>query len=364
MRRKVFLACLMLSWPTYSMAGGVERSAQSAQILFEQGMYFELEYSYFHPDVSGSVRGGQVESGNMVNSHDGFDLGGKASLVEGVLDGALVYDHPIGADIHYPGEYTLYPLAGTTASIDSEAVTLMLRYHLPMQFSLIGGPRAVRTSGDADIARVASYSMHTSTELDLGYLVGVAWEYPELNARAILSYNSEVEHEFTAREYSSLVPSSLDTEFSTTLPQSVNFEFRCGIATDLALFGSIRWVDWSAFDVAPSHWVGTLGQYPLVEYTDDTVTYTLGLGYQFTESWGGAVILGYEDPSGERVGNLGPMDGITSGALALKYTYNIFSVTAACKYVDIGDATTHAPISGYFDDNSGWGGSLKLSFSL
>jgi len=40
------------------------------------------------------------------------------------------------------------------------------------------------------------------------------------------------------------------TEIKT--PQSVNLEFQTGIAKVTLLFGSVRWVDWTAFNIFPA----------------------------------------------------------------------------------------------------------------
>jgi long-chain fatty acid transport protein len=354
---------LVLLWCTTVWAGGVERSTQSTAILFEQGRYVELGYTFFNPEVSGSMADGRVESGDMVKSRQTFTLAYKQDLFDETLDLALVLDEPVGANVHYPEAEGSYPLAGTTAAIDSNALTALFRCHLPEHVSLIGGGRGVRSSGDAGVPVVAGYSMHTSTETDFGYVLGLAWEYPAYHMRVNLTYNSELTHDFTAREQSALLPGGMNTEFSTTLPQSVNLELQSGVAPDTVLFGSIRWVDWTAFEVAPSHWQ-MMGQSPLVFYANDSVTYTLGLGHRLNETWTGAVVVGYEEHFGDWVANLCPMDGMLSASWALGYTVDRMTITSTLSYVDIGDATTDPPISARFTDNSGWGGGIRLGVAF
>lgn len=357
MRRVMMMAGALALGAGTATAGGIERSNQSVGILFEQGNYAELNFGAFSPDVSGTVAGGLVSSGDMGLGYGTLSLGYKRALTD-KLDMAIILDQPVGADLNYSPANAPYPLAGSRASIDSTGITALLRYKLPNNFSVHGGVRAVRTSGEVALFNGA-YTMDTSTETDFGYVLGVAWEKPEIAARVALTYSSAITHAFDANE--NVVP--VPTAFETEIPQSVNLEFQTGIAADTLLFGSIRWVDWTAFDISPVGYVGGFGS-PLVKYDNDVITYTLGLGRKFNETWSGAVILGYEKHEGTTTGNLGPHDGMKSIALAATYTKDNIKVTGGLRYVDIGDATTNPPVSGAFSGNSGWGAGLRVGFSF
>lgn len=349
---------------TAATAGGIERSSQSVAILFEEGNYAEFNLGGFRPKVTGSVGGGLVSSGDMAGDFGTYSFGYKRALSD-KLDFALVLDNAIGANVHYPLG-TGYPIAGSTATISNAEITAMLRYKLPENFSLIGGLRALRTSGKVNLPAVAGYTMESSTETDLGYLVGVAWEKPEIAARVALTYNSKVDHGFTYHESSLFTGGMvLDTVETVTVPESVNLEFQTGIAANTLVFGSVRWVHWSQFDITPSHYSTGLGQGSLVNYTENTTTYSLGLGRKFNDKWSGAAILGYEKHTGTPTGNLGPTDGFRSIALAATYqaTDNV-KITGAVRYVEIGNATTNPPISGAFTNNSGLGAGVRVGIKF
>ncbi len=336
-------------------AGGVERSTQSVAILFEQGSYAELSFGYFEPDVSGTVGGGAVSSGDMSPDYFTFSLGYKQALTEDI-DIAIILDQPIGADVDYPVG-TGYPLAGTTADLEANALTALLRYKLPNNFSLIGGLRAQQVKGVVSIPFVGGYTLETNRDLEYGYVLGVAWEKPEIAARVALTYNSAITHDLDSTE------GGVDTGgFETEVPQSVNLEFQTGIAADTLLFGSIRWVEWSAFDISPPAYSASFGS--LVSYDSDRITYNLGLGRRFNDTWSGAVTVGYEDSNGDLTGNLGPTDGFTSVGLAATYTQGPMKVTGGIRYVDIGGATTNPPVGGVFEDNSGFGFGFRVGYSF
>ena len=368
MKKILMTASALALGATAATAGGIERSSQSVGILFEKGNYVELNFGGFSPDVNGvSPLSAGNASGDMTGGFGTYSLGYKRALNE-KIDFALVLENAIGANVGYPVA-SRYPLRGTTAQVDNMSLTAMMRYKMPQNFSVIGGLRALRTSGEVSLPAVNNYRMSSSTETDLGYLVGVAWEKPEIAARVALTYNSKITHDFTANESFSPVP----TPFSTTVPESINLEFQTGIAQNTLVFGSVRWVHWKQFDITPLVYsttdpdgpgpAGLLGS--LVDYKANTTTYTLGLGRKFSDQWSGAVVLGYEGASDERTGQLGPTDGFRSIALAGTYqaTENV-KVTLGVRYVDIGDATTNQPVSGNFSGNSGWGAGVRVGVSF
>jgi long-chain fatty acid transport protein len=342
-----------------AVAGGVERSTQSVAILFEKGSYAELSFGFASPDVSGTF-GGAVSSGDMAGSYSTVSLGFKQALNE-TLDIALILDQPIGADVDYASG-TGYPFAGSNATIKSAAVTGLLKYRFPSNVSVYGGVRAESVSGqvriNAPLLLINNYTLETETDYKLGYVAGVAWERPDIAARVALTYNSTITHEFDGTETVAGFPVPGPATFETEVPQSLNLEFQTGIAANTLLFGSVRWVEWSVFDV-PAPALAT----NIVDYTDDTITYTLGVGRKFNDQWSGAVTLGYEAGDGLPTGNLGPTDGMTSIGIGATYTLNNMKITGGVRYVDIGDATTRT-INGVFTDNSALAAGVKVGWTF
>ena len=361
MKKILMTASALALGTTAASAGGIERSSQSVAILFEKGNYVEMNVGGFRPDVQGSVAGGLVPSGDMAGNYGTYNFGYKRALSD-KIDFALVLENAIGANVNYPLSATTYPLRGSTAEIENAAVTAMLRYKLPENFSVIGGLRALRTNGVVNLPAVGpGYAMTSSTETDFGYLVGVAWEKPEIAARVALTYNSKITHDFIANENFASAP----TDFTTIVPESVNLEFQTGVAKDTLLFGSVRWVHWTQFDITPDAYTTATGGQSLVDYTSNTTTFNLGLGRKFSDQWSGAVTLGYEEPSGDRTGQLGPTDGFKSIGLAASYQANDnMKITAGLRYVEVGDAVTNRPINGVFADNSGWGAGVRVGISF
>lgn len=327
MRRIILAAAVVGAGASGANAGGIERSPFSSGILFEDGRYFELRFGAVSPSVDGTL--GPLSSGDMAPSYFSFGAAYKADINDS-WSYAIILDEPVGGDVDYSGADVMYPFVGSTAEIDSLALTGIVKYTTPQNFSVYGGVRAQRVKGDVSIPVFGSYTLSTNNDLEFGYLVGAAWEKPEIAARVALTYISEIEHTFDTVEFG--VPSA---PFSTVIPESVTLEFQTGVAADTLVFGSVRWVDWSEFDVTPV----ALGTF-LVDYPQDVTTYTLGVGRRFNETWSGAVIIGYEDPWRVPVGNLDPTDGQKSIGLGVTYTKDNMKITGGVRYIDIGNATT------------------------
>lgn len=347
MRRVLTSGAALALSATMTMAGGIERSTQSVAILFEEGNYAELSLGYFDPNIT-AVPG--IPSGDMAPSYTTYSLGYKQSLRDN-LDLAVILDQPAGASVSYPAG-TPYPLQGSTAKIETQALTALLRYKFPSNVSVYGGLRAQSAEGRVSLPFLG-YTMNTNTDTQLGYVLGVAWEKPEIAARVALTYNSEIEHKFSSVE-NSVVPGA----FNTKIPKSWNLEFQSGVAKDTLVFGSIRWVDWTSLVIAPPN-------YPfgnLVDYQSDSTTYTLGVGRRFSDSWSGAVVFSHEPSNGDISGNLGPTDGFSSISLAGTYTNGNMKITGGVRYVDIGGTTTSIGVP--FTNNSGVGVGVRVGYSF
>lgn len=340
-------------------AGGIDRSGQSIGLIFEKGNYAEFSVGRIMPRVSGVATPayGGAASGNMALDYTQIGGGVKFNLGQN-LDAAIIFDQPIGTDIAYPAG-TGYFAQSSTAELTANAITGVLKYRLPSNVSLYGGLRYQTLEAVASIPFVGGYNVTGARDGAFGYLVGAAFEKPEIALRVALTYNSEIDHSLATTENGIF---NSDTAIST--PQSVNLEFQSGVAKDTLVFGSVRWVDWSAFVIDPANYPPTS---PLVSYAHDTVTYSLGVGRKLNENWSAAVSLGYEKPTGGFASNLGPTDGKKSITIGGSYTRDNMKLTGGVTYVDIGNAQTTLngvnPASN-FRNNSAVAVGVKVGFSF
>ncbi len=363
---------------TAAHAGGIDRSGQSVGILFEKGNYAEFSFGRVSPSVSGSGAGtapspltptpGQA-SGDMAGNYNQIGGGLKYQFNER-FSGALIVDQPFGADVDYPAA-TTYFATGSTASIDTMAITALLKYTTPTNFSVYGGLKYQTMSAEATVPFVANYTGRADRDSGVGYVIGVAYEKPEIALRVALTYSSKVKHEFVPVESSLSAAANTLSGTPTTVntPQSVNLEFQTGVAKDTLVFGSIRWVDWSNFKIDPAVYNALTSGGDLVSYSNDTITYSLGVGRRLNENWAVSASLGYEKAHGGFSANLGPTDGKKSITLGAVYTRDNMKITGGVSYVKIGDAqTTLNEPSGVaasnFSGNKAIGVGIKIGYSF
>lgn len=337
-------------------AAGIERTPQSVGLLFEPGRVVQLSFGHVSPSLTGTFAGA-LSSGDMSPSFTTVTLGYKMPLGE-KMDLALIYDQSLGADVDYGNTDPGYPLAGTRATLDGSDLTAILRYRFDGGFSVYGGLRVQRIGAELTglpvLGGAALYNLEAERTTELGWLAGVAYERPDIALRVALTYNSAIDHDFEATESfnGTVVPAG---GFTTTIPKSVNLEFQSGVAADTLVFGSIRWQEWSAFDITPA----ALGA-PLIDYQSDYFTYTLGVGRRFSDAWSGALTVSYEPASGDIQGNLAPRDGFTSVGLAATYRMDQTEITAGVRYIKLGNATTQT-IGAEFEDNDALAFGLRLT---
>lgn len=352
-------------------AGGIEREPTNVGFLFEKGNYAEVSVRKVSPSVSGvSSLAPSKSSGNIAQSYTSASFALKTQ-VNDQLSFGLLLDQPVGANTLYPAG-TGYPLGGTTvgtsAELTSTAATALLRYNLPNGISVYGGPKFESIKGKVKIVipgRV-NYDLSTNNDRETGYLAGVAYEKPEIALRVALTYASAIKHTFDAVEAGNLGATTGffngGAPFSSEIPQSLSLDFQSGVAKDTLAFGSIRWREWSKFNISPVKYSAALGA--LIDYKSNDLIFNIGVGRRFSQNWSGAVSLGYERSNDDLTGNLNPVDGRTSIGLGGSYTQDNMKISAGVTYAWLGDAKTKPSINGDFKNNHLTGVGVKVGFSF
>jgi long-chain fatty acid transport protein len=333
MKRFLMATVAVVAGTTGALAGGIDRSGQGLGALFEKGRYMELSFGLASPTVEGRDVAAQP-TGDVAGTYSQLGFSYKYDINE-KLSMALNIDQPFGADISYA--LTSPVLGGTLAKADTYAVTGILRYKFNDAFSVHGGLRMQHAEGNirlqgAAYGGLSGYTVQLDGDWAPGYLVGVAFEKPEIALRVALTYNSAIKHEMNTTQ--TLVPPATGTSTEVETPQSVNLDFQTGVAKDTLVFGQVRWADWSSFLIDPANFPGN----GLVEL-EDTVTYTLGIARRFNEKWAGSFSLNYEGKgSDDLVSPLAPTNGRMGATIGAIYTMDNMKITAGINYTKVGDA--------------------------
>lgn len=304
----------------------------------------------------------------------------------------------------------------TSVEVDTQNISMILGFQPTENFNFYGGGVYQTIKGNVKL-RGSAYSVFNGYDANIkedsavGWLAGAAFQIPEIALKASVTYRSEIDHEFVANENLSLatplanaapmlggiVPPALlpaisqaiggfaaansaDGKTKITTPQSVNLDFQTGIMADTVAFANVRWVDWSSFSIRPykfglaSEAVGPLVQRPngfnLVEYEDDQISATVGVGRKFSDLWAGNISVGWDSGAGNPVSTLGPTEGYWNVGLGLQYSPTPATfIAGGVKYFWLGDAKaqTGAQAGGsdyvaQFEDNNALAYGLKIGY--
>jgi|LGOV01.1.fsa_nt_gb long-subunit fatty acid transport protein len=356
----------LLASTAMASAAGIDRSGQSVGIIFEEGSYAEFSYGYVDPTVSGITPNvtldGLADTRDMAPSYSLMSGGFKTDLTA-KMSAAVIFDQPFGSSADYPAP--IGPLdetsvfTTTVADLTTSAVSLVASYDVSENIVVYGGGSYQTMAATASLPAVgAGYTVDAESAAGFGYIMGAAYQIPEMALRVALTYRSEITTDHDTTE-AGLVPSG-DTVTTVTTPQSLNLEFQTGVNTKTLVFGSVRWVEWSKFHLSPPDFLdNTLG--PLVDYENDGITYSLGVGRKLTDNLSGAVTVGYEQTFGTEPTPLAPTDGYMSVGAGLTYAFDNVEITGGVKYLWLGDASGAI---GTFADNNAMAFGLKVAFAL
>ena len=344
---------------TGALAAGIDQSGQPVLPLFEDGNHAEISITRWVPSLDGVWANGA----RTRTVYDPItDVAGAIKLqFNRKWSGALLIDQPYGIDVAYPASDFLF--AGTGAVPDSTGVTVLARYKFTDRVSVHGGVRATRFGGEV-VLPAAAYDWKSGGDWGYGYVIGGAYEVPEIALRVALTYGSETRHQLDATE--TIGGMVLDSTTEITMPQSVNLDFQTGVAAKTLLFGGVRWSNWRGWDVSPDGFQAATGQ-PLVEFRHDGWLYKVGLGRQLTERFSAAVQVNYEAAQHEAQTIFDPKDGLT--AIVLGGTYKAdhgFSFTGGVSYTVFGNAGVIAGDQqvARFEDNHATAAALRISYDF
>ena len=362
----------LLLGTTAAYAGGMDRSGQGVGVLFETGTYSEFSFGKVTPSVSGTGLNGTgtapADSGNVSPDYTQVGLAFKTD-VNDQISLAFIMDSPFGADVDY--STAGYLISGTSAHVETRAITVLGQYHINENVSVYAGPRIVTAKGEYTRAFDGTpvYNSTYESDTDVGYVLGAAYEIPAIALRAALTYSSQTEFALDGSGFSVL--GAMTTTLDAVMPQSVNLDFQTGVAADTLAFVNIRWADWSEAHLTDRNVLATFAPQLLGGNTDqgvledfnntDVYTYTVGVGRKFSDQFSGLLAVSYEQSTGEEASNLSPTDGYISYQIGGAYTMgNGMKLSGGIRYVDLGDADTDFAS---FTGNSATAIGLKLAYN-
>jgi long-chain fatty acid transport protein len=349
-----------------AQAGGIDRSGSNYAALFDSGRVLTLGFSTASPEVAGVFThplAGPIPTGNMAQSYSTLSFSYKADLND-KLSYAFFLNSPYGADALYStGIYT-----GLEAHWQSTQASALLKYKLSDRASVYGGLRSDTAKAEINIPAqmlgpIGTYHAASSTDMKLGYVVGAAYEIPDIALRVGLTYESAITHKFDTKEsFTGLFGgATLDGTAEIKMPQSLALDFQTGVAKDTLVFGQVRWTEWSAWHVRPSIYDAVTHQ-EVTGFTTDVISYQLGVGRKINDNLSVFARAGYEASDGKVASRLAPTDGRTSFGIGGSWKKDNMKITGGVEYVNLGDA--HDASGTQFTGNHALGVGVNVAFSF
>jgi len=340
------LFLLLFLFSQLSLAGALDRSRQSIDVIFADKPTVELIHTDVNPRVNGVDSLNQKIDG-IVQPFTMTQLNVKTLLAQS-YSLALIIDQPWGGDFVYADNSLLY--GGTLAKLESLALTGLVKKQLNNRSSLYAGLRFQEVSGQLSLdglafGPLAGYTLNSEKDWASGYVLGGSYSIKEYGARLSLSYQSETDHTVDTEESNS--PTSTQAKIIT--PQSVNIGIRTGINPKTLLFSTFRWVDWDQF-VFDAEGL----DFEIVSFSD-TKTYQLGVAHQLSPNWLTTAVLRYEPKVAASGSLFQPTNGYKGLAVGAAHTINPqLRVTGIYSYTQVGDANaqTQGGNGVSFRDNS------------
>ncbi|WP_299148262.1 hypothetical protein [uncultured Tateyamaria sp.] len=392
MKTRVLAAAALTASAFTAQAGGIDRSSQFLGPLFEKGgetgSYVQFSFGRIEPNARADGISDPLTGYNTPGLAFKTDLTDKISV-------ALILEEPYGADIRYEESS---PFLGGGAGVNSDQISLIGRYKFNDNWSGILGARALKLDGFIDTfaanpfngnaflgplgaATSLPISLEADSDYDFGAVVGVAYEIPEIALRIALSYNEAIEAEFDGTQtfFTDVARTAIldqkEVQFGVSFPESINLEFQTGIAEGTLLFGSIRHARYDGFNlttpattaaVAGTPFTADVDGINFVNFADNTTTYNIGVGRQFSERWSASVSISYEsDGVTPSTTALAPTTGSRGIAIGARYVGDLATISGGISYIEPGDQLVNSA-SGIadFDDNDAIAIGFRVGFNF
>ncbi|CAM3503448.1 hypothetical protein [Parendozoicomonas haliclonae] len=353
------LAAVIAACSGLAQAGGFEGDSLPIDQLFVEGNNLNISGAYVKAYDTGRYADA-LGGGNAGKPYDNFvvpRMSYKHQWDEN-WSSAVMYNQPYLLKADYKqGAY-----AGQKGEINSDQLTFLARYQMENDISVYGGIRMLKTdvSGELPSTLVpGGYSLKLSDTTDYGYVLGAAYQIPNIALLASLTYTTAIKQKFSTTETSIL--GTAQSKTTIEMPKSVTLDFETGVAADTLLFASIRWVEWKESVIAPEQYQMLFGE-PLNSHKKNIFTYTLGLGHQLDENWSLAALASYEGKDGGGVTALATTDGYKSLGGIVSYSTGPVTLSAGLDYYVAYGGTDE--LGTRFKDEKGVTGLFSLDYNF
>lgn len=233
--------------------------------------------------------------------------------------------------------------AATAAELGAQALALGAQAQsLGAQAQALGA-QAQMTADTISVSTNATtgpftYRAETEKDRQTSYIVGAAYERPQIALRVALTYEQGYTHSFETVETLAATQLNLTSTTDVEMPDVYTLDFQTGVAKDTLVFGSIRHATWGNWEVRPVGYEA-LASDNVADFESDVTTYRIGVGRQINDAFSGFARITYEARSDDTPSPLAPVDGSTAFGIGGSYVRDAFRITAGVEYITFGDTT-------------------------
>lgn len=299
---------------TAASAGGFSRGTADTDILYEDGEFVSRSgMTFVSPTQNLTSQGGVADSGNLLEDYVIPSFAMKLQATDN-LACAGTFTTPFGGATDYSGSVAGLDQSTAlgTRSVSQEFVTnelgLTCSYAFdagPGQFHILGGGfyqilDFEQQLGHSPLAGGIPTLALRLNDSSPGYRIGAAYEIEEIALRAQLMYRSATEVNATGSLDNLLfgVPVSTASYGAATFPQSVELKVQSGVAPGWLVYGSVKWTEWSVFEVLSYNPTGFGSDSSLNFYWDDGWTVNAGVAHQLTDTIAVTANVGWDSGVG------------------------------------------------------------------
>ena len=372
---------------TMGHAGGIEDTALSAGFMFEDGSYGSVSVKSQSPSVQGTVKyigagslsplkavGDPATKGSLIGSVTSTNLKAKMDVLDNMSVG-ITYYRQAGIKLDYQSNWDSATAAVLPkVDLDVTALAALVKYDFNDNISALAGIKN-GTASNATVSIPASSITATATgKSALSYIIGGAYEIPEIALRAELMYETSAAYSLPTVFGPYLLatpafPGDAAGKIHASTPDYINIYVQSGIAEDTLAYASARQANWKTNQISIQH-IGTAalpgGTADLSEF-DNTTSYEIGVGRKFGDTWSSSIAYNWEGGSGPSSSSFFTLtdgrQGITVGA---KYNFSEnTAVSFGGNYTQFGD-TAHDALRGAtaFTGNTATTLGLNISHSF
>ena len=373
-------------------AGGIEDTALSAGFMFEDGSYGSVSVKSQSPSVQGTVKyigpgtlstgkavGDPATKGSLIGSVTSTNLKAKMDVLDNMSVG-ITYYRQAGIKLDYQSNWDTPASAAVLPKVDLDVTALaaLVKYDFNDNISALVGIKNGTASNATVSIPASSITAAATGKSALSYIIGGAYEIPEIALRAELMYETSAAYSlptiFADYRPTTAFPGDPAGKINASTPDYINIYVQSGIAEDTLAYVSARQANWKTNQVSIKH-LATAGNddaQPLGTPKDlssfsDTTSYEVGLGRKFGTTWSSSIAYNWEGGSGPSSSSFFTLtDGRQGVSVGAKYNFSEnTAVSFGGNYTQFGD-TAHDAATGAtaFTGNTATTLGLNISHSF